>query len=869
MIHDDLIGKKLANFKIERLIGRGSMAQVYFGYDVKLDRPVAIKVIDVRHRGEPEYAKRFVREAQSVAKWRHDNIVQIYYADDKNGLYYYAMEYLDGQDLAAHMAEHTAKGELMPQAEVLRIGVAFAKALDYAHQHMVIHRDVKPSNLMVTKDGRIVLTDFGLAMDVEQGSIGNVFGTAHYIAPEQARRSADAVAQSDLYSLGVIFYEMLTGRVPFDDPSPTAVAVQHMTVPPPLPREFNPSLNVETETVLLKALSKLPSERYQTGYELVTDLETAFLSSHPVTVSTKPESTKSLIGQKLDEYRLENLLGRGGMGRVYRALDVNLKRTVAIKIIDTPFYANETYKERFQREAVAVARLKHPHIVALYSSREANGVLYIAMEYIEGYVRGRDLHATLASYRQEHQFMPFSEVVRLIGQICVALDYAHSKGVIHRDIKPANIMLDKEGNAVLVDFGLTLLVDQGTRGEVLGSVHYIAPEQVVSSANVVPQSDLYAVGVILYEMLTGQVPFDAPVLMDVALKHLDELPPSPRKLRPDLSAAVEAVVLKALAKKSENRYPTGAALTEALSQALPLTEESAAVPVAQKKKPAQAKAKLPELPPIPVAMAHPSIQSTSVLPSTSTRLLDAVSSLAEVPPSNKRAIYGAGAVVGLLILLGIVFLFMGNDKSKVAEATPAIERTSAVSADLKLPTETIMPTTEIISPTETMTTTIAVTATAVLTATPILSEVQVLTSTISLSATVTPAFADNSLGRLGLWRNVVTGSLASKQEKWYKFNSGKETEVTIIAFIRNGNIEMFVYHSKEIPSWPPKKADTIPQIGKGENQQNIDQNQYTTDLVWKGNLSSEPNTNFYVRLVNRDNRAANYCIVTGDKKSCR
>ena len=276
MTDDPLIGFQLANFRLERVLGRGGMAQVYYGWDVKLERPVAVKVIDSRFRDNPAYAKRFVREAQAVASWRHEHIAQVHYADEQGGLYYFAMEYIDGLDLGRVLTSYASKGELIPQADVLRIGRAVARALDYAHAKNVVHRDVKPSNVIIARDERVVLTDFGLALDVQQGSVGEVFGSAHYIAPEQARRSSEATAQSDLYSLGIMLYEMLTGIVPFDDPSPTAVALQHITQPPPPPRSLNPDLNLEVEATLLKALSKSPKERYQSGADLMTDLEQAF-----------------------------------------------------------------------------------------------------------------------------------------------------------------------------------------------------------------------------------------------------------------------------------------------------------------------------------------------------------------------------------------------------------------------------------------------------------------------------------------------------------------------------------------------------------------------------------------------------------------
>jgi serine/threonine protein kinase len=287
MTDDPLIGRRLANFRIERLIGHGGMAQVYYGQDVTLHRPVAIKVIDARYRGSESYAERFVREARTVATWRHENIMQVHYADVQEGIYYFVMEYIDGPDLAHLLSQYADDGELMPHEDVLRIGWAVADALDYAHKRGVIHRDVKPSNVMVASDSRVVLADFGLAMDVQQGTMGEVFGTPHYIAPEQARRSADAIPQSDLYALGVVLYEMLTGVVPFDDPSPASLALQHLTLPPPPPRDINPALGVETERVLLKALSKSPDERYQTGVDLMRAFEAS--------LSTPQESAEGFI----------------------------------------------------------------------------------------------------------------------------------------------------------------------------------------------------------------------------------------------------------------------------------------------------------------------------------------------------------------------------------------------------------------------------------------------------------------------------------------------------------------------------------------------------------------------------------------------
>jgi eukaryotic-like serine/threonine-protein kinase len=280
-------------------------------------------------------------------------------------------------------------------------------------------------------------------------------------------------------------------------------------------------------------------------------------------------SRDPLLGIQLDEYRLDSLLGQGGMARVYRGIDVNLDRPAAIKIIDLPHSSESEYIRRFKREAQAIACLDHPHIVRLYRFGEAcigpggEGLLYMAMQL----VRGANLEVILQSYRSDGVFMEPQEVCRIIREVCSALDYAHGKGIIHRDIKPSNIMLDTQGQAILTDFGLALLTALGTHGEIFGSPQYMSPEQVISSANAVPQSDLYSVGVILFEMFTGVLPFNTKSPWEAGMMHLNQQPPSPRNIRAEISPKLEMVILKTLAKRPEDRFPSGQALSDALDDA--------------------------------------------------------------------------------------------------------------------------------------------------------------------------------------------------------------------------------------------------------------------------------------------------------------
>jgi serine/threonine protein kinase len=276
-IPDPIIGRKLGDYTIVELLGKGGMARVYKGYDEALDRYAAVKVITsdfVATADEVEYKERFQREARAIARLRHPNIVGVYQFSDLDGLYYMAMIFLDGEDLRTRLKAYAEKGEKMPHGEVLQMAREVASALDYAHSQGVIHRDIKPSNIMMTSTGA-TLTDFGLALSTMEGTAGDTFGSAHYIAPEQAISSARAVPQSDLYSLGVVLYEAFTGKVPFDDPSVMSVALKHLNEPPPRPTETIRNFPSELEDVLMRLLSKEPTDRHQSGAELLLALQRA------------------------------------------------------------------------------------------------------------------------------------------------------------------------------------------------------------------------------------------------------------------------------------------------------------------------------------------------------------------------------------------------------------------------------------------------------------------------------------------------------------------------------------------------------------------------------------------------------------------
>ncbi|HLA43774.1 MAG TPA: serine/threonine-protein kinase, partial [Aggregatilineales bacterium] len=280
-----------------------------------------------------------------------------------------------------------------------------------------------------------------------------------------------------------------------------------------------------------------------------------------------------LIGKRLGDYTLSRLIAKGGMGRVYVADDSQLGRQVAVKVITLDEDLADEIMERFQREAQVIGRLDdHPNIITIHRYGKEKGHHYIAMKYI----RGQSLADYLELLRTKKEFIEWDEMLPILRQVAAALDYAHIHGVIHRDIKPANIMLDQSPSqpgqkiAILMDFGLVMQLDNNmTSGTAFGTPRYIAPEQAISSTDACAQSDIYSLGVVVFEMLAGQTPFDSddsPVA--VALSHVTKQPPSPRLFRPDLPESVVPVIMKVLAKKPEDRYQTTAGFVDALQLAL-------------------------------------------------------------------------------------------------------------------------------------------------------------------------------------------------------------------------------------------------------------------------------------------------------------
>jgi len=272
---------------------------------------------------------------------------------------------------------------------------------------------------------------------------------------------------------------------------------------------------------------------------------------------------EDLTGRQFGQYQIVAPLGEGGMAAVYKAYQPTMERYVAIKVLPQHMAASAEFVARFRREAKMLAQLQHPNILPVFDYGEADGYPYIVMPFVQSGTLAELLHKRRVS---------LAEVRRLMTQIGEALSYAHARGMIHRDIKPSNMLIDERGNCLLTDFGLARMVEASTKittsGTIMGTPAYMSPEQG-TGAELDQRSDIYSLGIILYEMVTGRVPYTAETPVAVVFKHIQDPLPSARKLNPNLPEAVEVVLLKALAKHPEERYQTADDFVQAIQKAIP------------------------------------------------------------------------------------------------------------------------------------------------------------------------------------------------------------------------------------------------------------------------------------------------------------
>jgi tRNA A-37 threonylcarbamoyl transferase component Bud32 len=369
-------------------------------------------------------------------------------------------------------------------------------------------------------------------------------------------------------------------------------------------------------------------------------------------------------GQNLGAYRIIEQVGRGGMATVYKAYHAAMDRYVAIKVLPRQLAENPEFTGRFRREARTIANLEHPHILPVYDSGESEGVAYLVMRYLEA--------GTLKD-RMDEGPLTLAQVDRYFSQLADGLGYAHRKGVIHRDLKPSNALVDAQDNLFLTDFGIAKLLEDGATkftatGGVIGTPTYMSPEQG-QGRPVDQRSDIYSLGVVLYEMVTGKVPYAAETPLAVLMQHIQDPLPLPSKVKPDISPAVEQVILKALAKSPEDRYSSATEFLEAWKAALAGSPTLAAKPAAASRSATET-----------VAARHVAALTASQASAAPATPVPA----APAPQKRGAPLVLIISVVGVVLCLGAVvvvalggFLFNQFKAGPVAQNTAVVRNTVA------------------------------------------------------------------------------------------------------------------------------------------------------------------------------------------------
>lgn len=355
----------------------------------------------------------------------------------------------------------------------------------------------------------------------------------------------------------------------------------------------------------------------------------------------------SLIGQKLGQYEVIEMLGRGGMATVYKAYQASIGRHVAIKVLAGHDMLDELFIERFQLEAKTIGSLQHPHILPLYDYGQREDILYLVMAYVDG--------GTLEDLLYGDEPMSTRRVEKIVREISSALDYAHRHGVIHRDVKPANILIDGEGHALLADFGIVKMMgnDANLTGTgVIGTPAYIAPEQGQGEADIDGRADLYSLACVAFQMFTGQQPYRAETVMKVVLQHITDPVPSLLELKADLPESLDLVLQKAMSKSPDDRYATSVEFAEDVTHALHKRDES--IQAVRMESP------LDPLPP-------PSSAATKVLDPLSDTMNQSNPTIVVQQTTNPLLFMGLFGIIALVIVIvAIVLVGQQNQNTAIA-----------------------------------------------------------------------------------------------------------------------------------------------------------------------------------------------------------
>lgn len=614
--------RRFERYTLLKRLARGGMGEVLLASSGGIEgaeRPVVVKIIRKEHETDRSFLARFLDEARIQAQLQHPGVAQILEAtSDQEGKPYVVVEHIEGRNLSDVRARATQLGVRITWPEAIALGVMLGDALAHVHERTdaegrpleIVHRDLSPQNVMVSYGGELKLIDFGTARAENRRChtvAGIVFAKPGYVAPEVANNTPGA-APSDLYAFGIMLWELVAGRRFLIGDSSQHMALVGAGKRNPTPLAQLIGAPPELDQIILKLTATRIEDRYESAAKAASDLgrllqrapsqadgdrsvrgrvsnlmrrlypaeparsrsefarlvaehKAAVARPLPIPASPEPPAAEAVDPSLLPgtPYKLVSELGRGSMGVVYQALHLDLSRTVALKLMD-PDKLGGAAVDRFRAEARHIAQLSHENLIKVFDFGVAqDGRPYYAMEYLIG----ESLERKLAKDGE----LPQREACLVALQAARALEAAHGAGVLHRDVKPGNLLMTSAGVVKLFDFGLSAEPAKGGDSEalhVVGTPEYMAPEQAQGSSDA--RSDIYALGAVLYELITGYQPHVAKNLVELIdlKRRVTPVPPSERRPDAGIPKALDALLGKMLSVDPARRPQSATELCAAL-----------------------------------------------------------------------------------------------------------------------------------------------------------------------------------------------------------------------------------------------------------------------------------------------------------------
>ena len=555
-----MIGNRVGRYEIIGEISRGGMSTVYEAYDSALERHVAIKTIIPYMQDQEVFRSRFFREAQTVSRFENPAILPVYDFVERGNDLYLILPLLTGGSLRDKL-----EAGPLPLTEVLAIVDRIALALKGMHEAGVVHRTLRPSEILFDEAGDAFLTDFGLVTWIDEvdelEDPDSIIGVPSYMSPEQVEEN-EVDGRADIYAFGLIIFEMLTNEQLFQEDNPAKTMMAHL-FGPELPLSLPQGTPAGVQQVLQQAIAKDPEERYQDALVMAADLRQAiespetFQLSAPSTVESLPQVRQPSVSEisatdiplKIaSRYEIQGVLTKDAISIHYLAHDKTLNRHVRVIVLDEYKSTDPEFVDRFIRSGKMLAGLVHPAILPIYHAGYENEFCFQVVPEMAG--------GCLADKISGENNLDLPNILTIVEQISAGLDHIHKSEIIHRDVKPHNILLDKYGNSYLLNFIIgrdAKHLQYTMTGALQGTPAYMSPEMIYARP-VDARSDIYSLGIMLFEMLTGKRPYTGDTAMSMLMAHINEPIPDILMLRPDLPDSMQLVLERALAKDPDDRY---------------------------------------------------------------------------------------------------------------------------------------------------------------------------------------------------------------------------------------------------------------------------------------------------------------------------